>query len=70
MSGVGVFRGRHISKSCHEIRSTDRFRPSKPDFLREEPASWTASVEEAMQANAPTMISLGGATGLMSVIYR
>lgn len=39
-------------------------------FLREEPASWTADLEETMQARAPTMISLGSATGLMSVIYR
>lgn len=39
-------------------------------FLREEPASWTADLEETMQARAPTMISLGAATGLMSVIYR
>lgn len=40
------------------------------DFLREEPASWTADLEETMQARAPTMIALGAATGLMSVIYR
>lgn len=40
------------------------------NFLREEPASWTTDPEENMQARAPTMIALGAATGLMSVIYR
>lgn len=39
-------------------------------FLREEPASWTADLEETMQFRAPTLIALGSATGLLSVIYR
>lgn len=39
-------------------------------FLREEPVSWTADLEESMQSRAPTIIALGAATGLMSIIYR
>ncbi|KAJ4419822.1 hypothetical protein N0V82_004757 [Gnomoniopsis sp. IMI 355080] len=39
-------------------------------FLREEPVSWAADLEETMQFRSPTMTALGSAVGLLSVIYR
>lgn len=39
-------------------------------FLREEPISWVADLEETMQFRSPTMTALGSAMGLLSVIYR
>lgn len=39
-------------------------------FLREEPISWVADLEETMQFRSPTMTALGSAMSLLSVIYR
>lgn len=39
-------------------------------FLREEPVSWAADLEETMQFRSPTMTALGSAVGLLCVIYR